>query len=39
MTAGSQNINVDVSDLKGFMFYYRITDASGISSAKFMTKN
>lgn len=39
MNEGTQRLSVDVSDLKGFVFYYRITDAVGTSSTKFMTKN
>lgn len=35
---GVQSINVDITDLKGYVFYYRITDRSGTSSTKFMTK-
>ena len=39
MTEGTQSLNVNIANLKGFVFYYRITDAAGTSSTKFLTKN
>ncbi len=39
MTNGPQTLNVDISSLNGYIFYYRITDSNGTSSTKFMTKN
>lgn len=38
MNIGIQSIDVDITQLKGYVFYYRITDGTGTSSTKFMTK-
>ncbi len=36
--AGQQRLSVDTQNLKGYVFYYRIQDASGVSSTKFLVK-
>jgi len=38
LEAGKNTVEIDVSDLRGYVFYYRIQDASGASSTKFLVK-
>ncbi|MEM1322186.1 MAG: hypothetical protein AAGG75_18135 [Bacteroidota bacterium] len=39
MEAGAHSLQVDVQDLRGQVFYYRIKDEAGVSSKQFMVNN